>query len=139
MPKLFHFEEISFSTREKFELVDLTREVEEVVRRAGIRNGIVVLQLPHATASLMMNENESGLKEDILRQVGKLIPERAAYQHDRIDDNAHAHIKSAVIGTSIVLPLVNGKLVRGTWQNIFAMEQDGPRGNRRLVVLVLGE
>ncbi|MEM2878884.1 MAG: secondary thiamine-phosphate synthase enzyme YjbQ [Candidatus Hadarchaeales archaeon] len=130
--------EISFSTRRAREVLDVTDEVIGAFRESGIRDGILVVQLPHATASLVLNESESGLTDDILRKMDELVPVRGSYMHDRIDDNAHAHIKSAIIGSSVVLPVVGGKIVRGTWQNFLVLEEDGPRA-RRLVVFLMGE
>ncbi len=132
------FKELSFSTNKAREVIDLTGRVTSAVRESGIKNGLVVVQLPHATASLALNENESGLKRDLLEQLNELVPVRGDYQHDRIDDNAHAHLKSAFIGSSVALPIVDGRIVRGTWQNFLVIEQDGPR-TRRLAIFVMGE
>ncbi len=132
------FKELSFSTSKAREVIDLTDKVISAVRESGIKNGLLIVQLPHATASLVLNENESGVKRDMLKQLNELIPVEGNYEHDRIDDNAHAHLKSAFIGSSRVLPIIDGRVVRGTWQNFLVIEQDGPR-TRRLVVFVMGE
>ncbi|MDH5443775.1 MAG: secondary thiamine-phosphate synthase enzyme YjbQ [Candidatus Hadarchaeaceae archaeon] len=132
------FKELSFSTSKAREVIDLTSNVISAVRESGIKNGLLIAQLPHATASLVLNENESGLKQDLLNKLDDFAPVRGGYQHDRIDDNAHAHLKSAFIGSSRVLPIIDGRVVRGTWQNFLVIEQDGPR-TRRLVVFVMGE
>ena len=132
------FKELSFSTSNAREVIDLTSKVTSAVRESGIKNGLLIVQLPHATASLVLNENESGLKQDLLNKLDDFAPVRGGYQHDRIDDNAHAHLKSAFIGSSRVLPIADGRVVRGTWQSFLVIEQDGPR-TRRLVVFVMGE
>ncbi|MEM2907603.1 MAG: secondary thiamine-phosphate synthase enzyme YjbQ [Candidatus Hadarchaeales archaeon] len=132
------YKEIAFSTNKQREVVDLTQQVIHATRESGIRNGILVLQLPHATAALAMNEGEEGLKQDILEKLDNLIPVKGKYQHDRIDTNAHAHLKSVLLGSSAVLPIVDGSIVRGTWQNILVIEQDGPR-RRRLAIFLMGE
>ena len=132
------FKEFSFSTRKQREIIDITDQILDAVRKSGIKNGLLIAQLPHATASLVLNENEGGLKQDLLNKLEDFAPVRGGYQHDRIDDNAHAHLKSAFIGSSQVLPIVEGRVVRGTWQNFLVIEQDGPR-TRRLVVFVMGE
>lgn len=119
-------------------MVDLTDEVLSAARESGIRNGLLVVQLPHATAALALNEGEEGLKRDLLQKLDDLVEVRGGYQHDLIDDNAHAHLKSALVGTSAVLPIVNGQIIRGTWQNFLILEEDGPR-RRRLAVFVMGE
>lgn len=132
------YKEISFSTREQREIVDLTDEVLDAARESDIKNGLLVVQLPHATAALALNEGEEGLKHDLLEKLDDLVPVSGGYHHDRIDDNAHAHLKSALIGTSAVLPISDGRVVRGTWQNFLIVEEDGPR-RRRLAVFAIGE
>jgi len=132
------FKEIAFSTHKQREIVDLTDEVLEAARESGIRNGLLVVQLPHATAALALNEGEEGVMQDLLDKLDDLVPVRGGYRHDRIDDNAHAHLKSAFLGTSAVLPIVDGRVIRGTWQNFLIIEQDGPR-RRRLTVFAMGE
>jgi len=132
------YKEIAFSTHQKREIVDLTDEVLSAAHESGIRNGLLVVQLPHATAALTLNEGEEGLKRDLLEKLDDFIPVRGGYQHDLIDDNAHAHLKSALVGTSAVLPIVEGRIIRGTWQNFLIVEQDGPR-KRRLAVFAMGE
>jgi len=94
--------------------------------------------LPHATAALVLNEGEEGLKQDLLERLDAIVPVQGGYEHDRIDDNAHAHLKSALIGSSVVLPIVDGRVVRGTWQSFLVVEQDGPR-RRKLVIFAMGE
>lgn len=131
--------EIEFSTKERKEVVDMTDEVMKAVRESDIEDGILVAQLPHATAMLVLNESESGVKKDLLDTLDDFAPPQAGYRHDRIDDNAHAHIKAAMVGSSRVLPVVGGKVVRGTWQSFLVIEQDGPRSRRKLVVFLLGE
>ena len=133
------FKEITFSTHQRREIVDLTDEVLSAARGSGIKNGLLVVQLPHATAALALNEGEAGLKRDLLEKLDDFVPVRGDYQHDLIDDNAHAHLKSALVGTSAVLPIVDGRIIRGTWQNFLVIEQDGPRSRRRLTVFAIGE
>lgn len=130
--------EFTISTRKRREIVDITDEICKAVRDSGVRNGILVVQLPHATAALVLNEGEEGVKQDLMNKLEDLVPTNAGYLHDSIDDNAHAHIKSALIGSCRVLPVIDGRIVRGTWQNFLLIEEDGPRV-RRVVVLVMGE
>jgi len=135
--KTWH-KEFTISTRKQREVVDVTDTVLSAVRESGIGNGLLIVQLPHATAALVLNEGEGGLKQDLLNKLEDLMPLQGDYQHDRIDDNAHAHLKSAFIGSSRVLPIVDGRVLRGTWQNFLMIEEDGPR-TRRMVVFVMGE
>ena len=134
-----HVETITLSTSRRFELVDITRKVEEIVRRSGVRNGMCLVFAPHATAAIVANEHEAGLVQDILEAIKEHFPPSKPWRHNIIDDNAHAHIASAFIGADRVFPVINGELVRGTWQNIFLVEMDGPRSVRRVVVTVMGE
>ncbi len=132
--------EIVLSTSKKFQLIDITYEVEKIVEESGVRNGIVLVFAPHATAAIIANEHESGLIEDIITKIKELTePGSSKWKHNLIDDNAHAHIGSALIGADRVFPIINGRLVRGTWQNIFLVEMDGPRARRHVLVTVLGE
>ncbi len=130
-------EEFYVSTKNRFEVVNISSKVEEVVRKSGISNGIALVFLPHATAALIANEYEPRIVSDYIEWVKKNIPPDAPWRHNEIDNNAHAHIASAIIESSRIFPVINGRLVRGTWQEIMLLELDGPR-NRRVVVQVLG-
>ena len=130
---------LSLSTKDKYELIDLTEEIEETVSESGVTEGLCLVHAAHATAAIICNENESGLKHDILKKVKELFPPGTGYLHDRIDDNASGHIASALIGASCTFPIGNSRLVRGTWQNIFLLELDGPRSRRDVTIRVMGE
>lgn len=131
--------EIEFSTNKTKEVIDLTDEVKKAVRSSDIENGIMVAQLPHATSMLVLNESESGVKQDLLDKLDDFAPPQDGYRHDRIDNNADAHIKAALVGSSRVLPIMDGKMIRGTWQSFLVIEQDGPRSRRTLVIFIMGE
>ncbi len=131
--------DIEFSTSQTKEVVDLSDEVMNAVRSSDIENGIMVAQLPHATSMLVLNESESGVKQDLLDKLDDFAPPQDGYRHDKIDNNADAHIKAALVGSSRVLPIIDGKLIRGTWQSFLVIEQDGPRSRRKLVVFMMGE
>ncbi|ADV65195.1 secondary thiamine-phosphate synthase enzyme YjbQ [Desulfurococcus mucosus] len=129
-----------FSTSTRFQLIDITGIVEEAVEKSGVANGIVVIHAPHATAAIVLNENEEGLINDIVDKLKDLTePDSGRWRHNRIDDNAHAHIGSAIIGAERVIPVVNGRVARGTWQNVFFIEMDGPRSSREVIITVMGE
>jgi secondary thiamine-phosphate synthase enzyme len=96
-----------------------------------------IIHASHATAAVMLNENEPGLIHDIEKKTKELFA--GNYQHDRIDDNAAAHIASAFLGANKTLPIRDGKLQRGTWQNILFLELDGPRPGRRVLIEVIGD
>jgi secondary thiamine-phosphate synthase enzyme len=121
------------------ELIDLTEAVRTVVRKSGIRAGLCHVYVTGATAALIVNENDDPqLLEDFQDALDRLIPE-GRWRHDRIDDNGAAHIKSAWVGPSETLPVRNGDLALGRWQNLFLCEFDGPRAQRTVHVTVQGE
>jgi len=130
---------LTVSTREKYQIIDLTRSIEEIVSMSKVERGLCLVHASHATAAIICNENESGLVQDILRKVREIFPPGAGYLHDRIDDNASSHVASALIGASRTFPVEDGRLVRGTWQNIFLLELDGPRTRRVVNVHIVGE
>jgi len=133
------YKEIKLSTKGQFGLVNISSEVDEFVRNSGIEKGICYVFVPHATAALIANENESGVKEDILKRVLALAPDNIKYQHDRIDNNARAHIIASILGPGIFFPIAQGMLVRGTWQDIFLVELDGPRDQRKVVMKIISD
>ena len=133
-----YVKEFTVRTSKRKELVDVTYKVEEIVRESGVKNGICMVFVPHATAAVIANEHESGLMQDIINALERIAPSDYPWLHNRIDDNADAHIIASIVGPSRTFPVVNGELVRGTWQNIMIVELDGPR-TRRVVVEVLGE
>jgi secondary thiamine-phosphate synthase enzyme len=130
---------LTLSTKEKYQLVDLTESIEKIVSESDIEKGLCLVHASHATAAIICNEHESGLIQDILRKVKELFPPGAGYMHDRIDDNASSHVASALIGASRAFPIDGGRLVRGTWQNIFLLELDGPRTRRIVNIHIIGE
>jgi secondary thiamine-phosphate synthase enzyme len=106
-----------------------------------VRQGIVVVSVPHTTCALCVNENEAGLRADLERlgrQILEPLARGGAFEHDRVDDNARAHLTSVLLGHQTTLAVRNGEPVLGTWQSVLLLELDGPR-QRRLDVQVLGE
>ncbi len=120
-------------TGKKLEVVDITSEVEGLLQGSGAR--AVLVYVPHATAALVINEFEPGLKSDMEKFFSSLVPDRR-WKHDEIDNNASSHLLSALLSPSTVVPLENGKLALGTWQRIILVELDGPR-NRKITVTPL--
>lgn len=130
--------EFTFSTRKRLEVVKVTELVEGVVKESGISDGLAVVYVPHSTLAVMVNEYEPRIVEDYLRWIERYVPPNAGWRHDEVDDNAHAHIASAIIGSSRVIPVRNGRLALGTWQEVMVVELDGPRAARKLAVQVIG-
>lgn len=130
--------EFSVRTRDKIELVDITSKARELISQSEIKDGIVLVFVPHATAALYLNEHEGGLMQDVISFIKDVIPQTRHYLHNRIDDNATAHLGSILFKPYVVMPLTAGRLDVGTWQNLFLLEMDGPR-TRRVIVKVIGE
>lgn len=129
--------EFTISTSSHQELIDITYTVQDIVKSSGVKDGFCLVYIPHATAGVILNESaDPDIKTDFLKAINNAIPERAGYLHDRIDNNAAAHIKSAIVGASVMVPVRNGRLALGTWQTIMFCEFDGPRHSRRIVVQV---
>ena len=131
------FKEFSISTEKRYQLVDITEKVEEIVKENGVKNGLVFIFVPHSTAGIILTENEEGLKRDWL-EIFKKLTSGINFQHNRIDNNADSHILSGLAGQGKILPVKDGRIVRGTWQQIFLVEFDGPRTRKIIVKIVEG-
>jgi len=127
--------EFTISTQQRYQLLDITSKVEQIVEQSKVENGLVLVFVPHSTAGIILTENESGLKQDWLNVLKKIVS-GFEFLHNQIDNNADSHILSGLVGQGKVLPIRKEKLVRGTWQQIFLAEFDGPR-NRRVVVKII--
>jgi secondary thiamine-phosphate synthase enzyme len=126
------------STTRPSECVDITERVRTIVRESGIEDGLCHVSVLHATAAIVVNENDDpNIGVDLLSALDRMIPEHAGWLHDRVDDNAAAHIKASILGPAETLPVENGDLLLGTWQGIMLVELDGPRFNRRVAVTIL--
>jgi secondary thiamine-phosphate synthase enzyme len=127
--------EFRVRTHRKHELVDITKQVADIVRESGVDEGLCHVYVAHATAALVINENDDpNVCTDFLDCLDKLVP-HGVWRHDRIDNNAAAHIKAAMLGPSETIPVHAGRLVLGTWQALMLAELDGPR-ERRIIVTV---
>ncbi|MDP3964779.1 MAG: secondary thiamine-phosphate synthase enzyme YjbQ [bacterium] len=132
-----HQKYLSLKTSQKRELVDLTERIGAVLSASGLRRGIISVFTKHSTAGLLVTENESGLKSDFLEVLGQL--DNTDYAHNKIDDNAAAHLISGLVSPSLTVPFAEGKLALGTWQSLFLVEADGPRPEREISVTLIGE
>ena len=126
--------EINVSSKEKYQLIDITDKVEKVVKESQIKDGLVLVFAPHSTAAILLTENEEGLKQDWLSFFKKLVS-GFDFQHNRIDNNADSHILSGLVGQGKTLLLKDGNLLRGTWHQIFLAEFDGPR-ERKIIIKI---
>jgi secondary thiamine-phosphate synthase enzyme len=129
-------ERIELRTEESTELIDITGEVKRIVRANGVDSGICIVFTRHTTTGIIINENETGLRNDIRRLLDELVPRDKGYLHDRIDSNAHAHLRAVLLGSSVSIPIENGSMALGTWQSIIFVECDGPRQREIFVQVV---
>ena len=127
-------ERFNVSTEKRYQLIDITEKVEKIVKKSPIKEGLVLVFVPHSTAGILLTENEEGLKEDFLKVFEKAV-KGIDFLHNQIDNNADSHILAGIVGQGRILPIENGKLVRGTWQQIFLAEFDGPR-TRQVIVKI---
>ena len=132
-----HLKEVRVRTRSRIEFRNITGEVRRAVEESGIRSGIVTVYTPHTTTAIFVNEDESGLKKDLKTVLDKLVTEQGDYEHDRVDYNAFAHLRSIIVNPSVTIPVENGRIMTGVWQSIFLAEFDGPR-ERSVYIQVLG-
>jgi secondary thiamine-phosphate synthase enzyme len=123
---------LSISTRQHSQMLEITAEVQEALRKSGVQEGQVVVYCPHTTAGLTINEDaDPTVRADIVETLDKLVPWQAGYRH--AEGNSAAHIKSSMVGHAVTVLVDKGQLVLGTWQGIFFCEFDGPRSRRVLV------
>ena len=132
-------EELWFETKTRRAYINITPHVEAVVRKSGVREGLVLVNAMHITASVYINDDESGLLQDYDEFLERLVPQKAEYRHnDTGEDNADAHIKRQIMGREVVCAITNGKLDFGPWEQIFYGEFDGRRP-KRVLVKIIGE
>lgn len=132
--------ELTFCTKTRRAYINITRDVEEALRESGVREGLVLINAMNITASVFINDNESGLHRDFETWLEKLAPEKPynQYNHNGYEDNADAHLKRTIMGREAVCAITNGKLDFGTWEQIFYAEFDGIR-NKRVLIKIIGE
>lgn len=128
-------------THKSQEVVNITDLVnlyfKELLSSSRIKDGFLVLYNPHTTSSLLINEgSDSSVAEDLLNTLNRLIPLHNNYFHDKVDDNAHAHLKTSLFHSNLMIPFSDGRLLLGTWQSIFLLEFDGPRTRKIYMHLV---
>lgn len=122
------------------QIISIHNQVEELVRESGVKDGLVLVNAMHITASVFINDNEPGLHSDYEKWLEKLAPEKphSQYAHNGYEDNADAHMKRQVMGREVVVAITDGQLHLGPWEHIFYYEFDGKR-KKRLLVKIIGE
>lgn len=134
-----HTEYLKFHTRKHREYIHITPQIEAIVNKSGIKEGMVLVSAMHITAGVYVNDNESGLIEDIDQWLEHLAPYRDDYRHhDTGETNGDSHLKALLIHHEVIVPITAGKLDFGPWQRIFYAEFDGQR-SKRVIVKVMGE
>ncbi|MCD6589708.1 YjbQ family protein [Candidatus Woesearchaeota archaeon] len=130
-------EEFFVETNSHEEAINITNKIQEIVSRSGVKNGLCNIYVPHATAGLIINEDaDPNVMIDLFNALRKSIPNHAGWLHDRIDNNAAAHIKSSITSCSVNIPIIDGKPGLGTWQGVMLLEFDGPRRRRVIVTII---
>ncbi|WP_457680703.1 secondary thiamine-phosphate synthase enzyme YjbQ [Thermovibrio sp.] len=130
---------LTFNTKRRRELIRITDEVKEAVRKSGVKEGLCLVSAMHLTAAVIIQDDEEGLHEDIWEWLEKLAPFRPDYKHHLTgEDNGDAHLKNLLVHLQVVLPITNGRLDLGPWQEIFYAEFDGQRP-KRVIIKIIGE
>jgi secondary thiamine-phosphate synthase enzyme len=132
--------ELWFNTNKRRELFNITPEIENCLNESGIKEGLLLCNAMHITASVFINDDESGLHSDFEKWLEKLAPEKphSQYQHNGFEDNADAHLKRTIMGREVLVAITDGKLDFGPWEQIFYGEFDGKR-SKRVLVKIIGE
>ena len=132
---------IEFNTHGENDFIDLTSLIQNVVNESAIKNGIVNIFVPGSTGAITTMEYEPGLKKDLARALSKIAPENIEYEHHKRwgDDNGRSHVKASIIGPSLVVPIENGRLMCGTWQQIVFLELDTRPRRRKIIITVIGD
>jgi len=135
----FHTEYLTFNTKKKREYVLITGEVEKALEKSGIKEGMVLVSAMHITAGVYINDAESGLIQDIDVWLENLAPFNPNYRHHRTGEtNGDAHLKNLTVGHQVIIPITEGKLDFGPWQQVYYAEFDGKRP-KRVVIKIMGE
>ena len=135
----FHTDYLTFNTRKEREYVNITEKVESAVRTSGCREGMVLVSAMHITAGVYVNDAEQGLIQDIDDWLETLAPRKPDYRHHRTgESNGDSHLKNLLIGHEVILPITDGRLDLGPWQQVYYAEFDGRRP-KRVIIKVLGE
>jgi secondary thiamine-phosphate synthase enzyme len=132
--------ELWFEAKKRREIINITPELEECLRESGIKEGLLLCNAMHITASVFINDNESGLHGDYEKWLEKLAPEKpySQYAHNGYEDNADAHLKRTIMGREVVIAITEGKMDFGPWECVFYYELDGKR-KKRVLLKIIGE
>ena len=128
-----------FDTPKRHDMVNITQQLDDLVRKSGVKEGLMLVSAMHITAAIWVNDNERGLHQDFAQWVERIAPQNPDYQHHNTgEDNGDAHLKRTLVGHQVTLPITAGKLDLGPWETVFYAEFDGMR-RKRVVVKIIGE
>jgi secondary thiamine-phosphate synthase enzyme len=133
-----HTEYLTFTTKQREEFVNITRQVEDAITKSGVREGMALVSAMHITAAVYVNDAESGLIEDIKEWLRGLAPKKDYRHHRTGEDNGEAHLKNLLLHHEVIIPVTAGRADFGPWQQVYYAEFDGQRP-KRVVIKVLGE
>jgi len=131
---------VILSSKGENDIIDITNNVEKILRESKLKNGIIILFVVGSTAAITTIEYEPGLEQDFPTMLEKIAPKGIEYQHDNTwhDGNGHSHLKASLIGPSLTIPFINGQTSLGTWQQIVFVEMDTRSRERKIVVQIIG-
>ena len=132
---------IQLSSKGQDDVIDITKQVSNIVKDSNIENGTVTIFVAGSTAAVTTIEYEPGLINDFPEMLSRIIPKNIEYEHDNTwhDGNGHSHVRSSLIGPSLTIPIIGGKLTLGTWQQVVLLEMDTRSRNRTVILQIIGE
>jgi secondary thiamine-phosphate synthase enzyme len=133
--------ELNVKTRGEVDIINITEDVQDIVNKSKIKDGIACLFIPGSTGTITTIEYEPGLMKDLPKALQKIAPKGEYYNHHETwhDDNGHSHVRASLMGPGMSVPLKNGKIIHGTWQQIVFVELDTSPRNRNIIVQIVGE
>ena len=136
-----YYDELNFKTDGEVDIIDITNDIQKIINKSKIKNGIACIFVPGSTGSVTTIEYEPGLKKDLPRALQKIVPKGEHYDHHETwhDDNGHSHVRASLMGPSLTIPLKDGILIHGTWQQIVFVELDTRTRNRNIIVQIVGD
>lgn len=134
-------DELVYSSKGNTDIIDVTRDIQKVVKKNSVKNGQVTIFVSGATAGVTSIEYENGLVKDFRKMFERVIPENMEYAHDARwhDGNGHSHVRASMLGASFTVPVKDGELLLGTWQQVVVVDFDNRSRQRRIVIQIIGE
>jgi secondary thiamine-phosphate synthase enzyme len=136
-----YYDELDIISKGESDIVDITKDIQKFINKSKINNGIVCVFIPGSTGVITTIEYEPGLKEDFPNALNRIAPKNIDYKHHNTwhDDNGRSHVKASLMGPSLTLPIHEGNLIHGTWQQLVFIELDTQPRNRKIIIQIIGE